>query len=203
MRAATDVAAPASLPRLQPPPLAVSGVGFAGQDDQTLIARPKFLPGLSVHEEPTVIGQIPREALDYERAAAHRTQALPINHAPAATPAREEPALPRFSSIPPSSLPEGPESPQDETRRASPRAFARSEPPTRPMASALRLPVSASPRQVPAVVATRDEPTLVSGALPAGPWSAAAFAPSRWQVTRVALMLLALGLVSFLLLKVR
>jgi predicted Zn finger-like uncharacterized protein len=208
MPAATDIAPPSPLPKFHPPaPLEVPSADFATrQDDVTLIARPKFGQRLSVHDEPTVIGQIPREALDYERTFAQRTQPPPGNDAPA-VPAESEP-LPRFPSRRPSALPEVRESSHDETKRASPRAFARSEPPNGPLVTAAaelpRIPSPPPPPRAASVVVkeTRDEPTLVSSALPAVPSRAAAL-PKRSLVMRAVLMLIALGLVSFLILKLR
>jgi predicted Zn finger-like uncharacterized protein len=211
MPAATDVAPASPLPRFQPPPpLEVPSADFSRQDDVTLIARPKFGQGLSVHDEPTVIGQIPREALDYERAFAQRTQPPPGNAVPArgASPAAPEPEepLPRFPSGRPSALPEVPESSYDETKRASPRAFARLEPPTGPFVAARHSPVPSAPPppQAPTVVIkeTRDEPTLVSSALSSSP-AASLPQAQRSHLTRVALMLLALVLASFVILKLR
>lgn len=209
---ASDVAAPSPLPKFNPPPpLQVpSAAGLAArQEDVTLIARPKFGQGLSVHEEPTVIGQIPREALDFERAFAQRTQPPPGIDGPAASApaaAADSEPLPRFPSGRPSALPEVPENPHDETKRASPRAFARSEPPTGQFVSGPlpRIPSPPLAPHVPTVVIkeTRDEPTLVSSALPSLPSPAAAL-PQRSHAMRVALMLLALALASFLILKLR
>jgi hypothetical protein len=176
MPAATDIAPPGPLsgPRI-PPPIAVPGANLARPDDVTVLARPKLKQELSVHDELTVIGQIPREALDYERAFAQRTQPPPprandepVESVPAARAAPVEPEgspPPRFSAA----SPEVP-SAEDTTRRASPLALAGLEPPTGPLDTAPLLP-SAAPR--------------------------------RWHRIRIALMLLALVLVSFLILKRR
>lgn len=208
---ATDPAPlPSRLPSFNPPP-SFESLAAQGEtpDDVTVIARRRFGQDLSVHEEPTVIGQIPREALAYERAFAQRTQPPPGNdeltaEAAPAPMVPEEP-LPRFPSARPSALPEAPESPHDETKRASPRAFARGEPapPLAPPAPAL---VSPQPPPAPPTVVikqTRDEPTLVSRAL-AVPTSPPPELPQqRSIVVRIALMVLALALVSFLILKLR
>jgi len=81
------------------------------EEERTMIARSRFGDDMSVHEERTVIGQIPREALEFERMFAQRTQPPPAHpaDAPSTTPPPPEPALgspalPSFSSAPP---PEG------------------------------------------------------------------------------------------------
>ena len=219
-----DVIAPSPPPKFQPPrPLSVPSLDSVRQEEQTLIARPKFGENVSVHDEPTVIGQIPREALEFERASFQRAQpapavvaATPAVSAPAALAsaaapvAASEPPLPRFDSSRPAALPETPESPADETKRASPRAFARSEPPapivTTPVPPLQPSVPPAPPPALPTVMIkdTRDEPTLVSRSLPRSR-SPKARAPqrSRSHMARVALALLAVVLVSFLILKLR
>ena len=47
------------------------------EEDQTMIARSRFGDEMSVHDERTVIGQIPKEALEFERMFAQRTQPPP------------------------------------------------------------------------------------------------------------------------------
>jgi hypothetical protein len=207
----SEIAPPSPLPKLQPPPpFEVPRADLARQDDVTLIARAKFGHGLSVHDEPTVIGQIPREALDFERAFSQRTQPPPSGDADgAAAPAvntEPEQPLPRFPSGRPSALPEARESHEEETKRASPHAFARSEPPTGQFVPAALPPVPVPPRPQPPTVVikeTRDEPTLVSSALRPSLSPAVAPPRARSTVVRVALMLLALAVVSFLILKLR
>lgn len=75
------------------------------EEDQTMIARSRFGDDMSVHEERTVIGQIPREALEFERMFAQRTQPpppdAPRTAPPPAVPAMGAPGLPSFSSAPP------------------------------------------------------------------------------------------------------
>lgn len=77
------------------------------EDDQTMIARSRFGDEMSVHEERTVIGQIPREALEFERMFAQRTQPPPPEEVPTAPPPAgplpSSPNLPSFSSAPPPS----------------------------------------------------------------------------------------------------
>ncbi|HYP99624.1 MAG TPA: zinc-ribbon domain-containing protein [Polyangiaceae bacterium] len=83
------------------------------EEDRTMIARSRFGDDMSVHEERTVIGQIPREALEFERMFAQRTQPpppdapdAPPTAPPPPVPAMGSPGVPSFSSAPP---PENPE----------------------------------------------------------------------------------------------
>lgn len=196
--AALDAVPPAPrLKPLAPLPVPVPKIDANHPDEVTLIARPKFGENLSVHDEPTVIGQIPREALDFEKNLAKPADAPA---APAAVAALARPVA----------LPELPESPRDDTKRASPRAFARSEPPIAPILTTPVPPIHPSvppaPAPLPTVMIkdTRDEPTLISRSLSRSRSPAATPAPQpRWQVARVALMLIALVLVSILILKLR
>jgi hypothetical protein len=64
----------------------------AGDDATRVFSRPDF----SVHDEPTVVGQIPAAALEAERRYAQRTAPPPAND-PAA-PAASKPALPARES---------------------------------------------------------------------------------------------------------
>ena len=77
------------------------------EEDRTMIARSRFGDDMSVHEERTVIGQIPREALEFERMFAQRTQPPPPEEVPTAPPPApavpNAPGLPSFSSAPPPS----------------------------------------------------------------------------------------------------
>jgi len=77
------------------------------EEDRTMIARSRFGDDMSVHEERTVIGQIPREALEFERMFAQRTQPPPADEVPTAPPPAppvpNAPGLPSFSSAPPPS----------------------------------------------------------------------------------------------------
>ena len=154
-----------------------------------------------MHEEQTVIGQIPREALEFERMFAQRTQPppadglkaggnasssnppLPAMAAPRALPVNTpvvppgEPAV--IISDRPVALPEVPESVIDATKKASPQAFARSEPPT----------VGERP--------VRDEPTMISSAETTEPSVAKAVTARRLRVGLIALLLLAVLLLVF------
>jgi predicted Zn finger-like uncharacterized protein len=97
------------------------------EDDATRVMRKP--QDFSVHDEPTVVGRIPQEALDAERRFAQRTvpppkegEAAPPPQAPveAEAPADTEPA-----HSPPAALPHDvPEQPLDSTKAASPRAIA-------------------------------------------------------------------------------
>ena len=118
------------------------------EEERTMIARSRFGDEMSVHEERTVIGQIPREALEFERMFAQRTQPPPPdekNEAPTApppaAPAMGAPGVPSFSSAPP---PENPgdsvaterppsddeEADEDETGEVRQEGPSMSEPPT-------------------------------------------------------------------------
>jgi predicted Zn finger-like uncharacterized protein len=70
------------------------------EEDQTMVTRSRFGDEMSVHEERTVIGQIPKEALEFERMFAQRTQPPPPD-APSA-PAHPAPvaALPNAGPLP-------------------------------------------------------------------------------------------------------
>jgi len=122
------------------------------EEDQTMIARSRFGDDMSVHDERTVIGQIPKEALEFERMFAQRTQPPPPDEpskptaaaAPAAVPSA--PAVPKLDAE--ASNSERPESDlkaqaeaeeksearteeeEDETENIPQQGFSRSEPPT-------------------------------------------------------------------------
>ena len=129
---ATAPAPPLPLPQPVPAPTRVlppfdlpRAVG--ADDDQTrVMSRPN---DFSVHEEPTVIGQIPQAALDAERLFAHRTEP------PLAGPSEPPPSVPLLTPVVPrpaaSALPHDvPEQAIDSTAMASPQAFrAHSLPP--------------------------------------------------------------------------
>ena len=85
MPAQAPAAPPAVLPEFEPPRLEVAEpvAPSLPADDVTTIAPPKPSAAFSVHDEPTVIGQIPREALEFERAFAQRTLPPPAAPAPA------------------------------------------------------------------------------------------------------------------------
>lgn len=98
------------------------------EEERTMIARSRFGDEMSVHEERTVIGQIPREALEFERMFAQRTQPPPPdekNEVPTApppgVPAMSAQPLPSFSSAPP------PESPGDSVATDRPSAEKEAE----------------------------------------------------------------------------
>ncbi len=140
MAVAPRVLAPFDVPR-----------AVSADDDATQIMRRPASEDYSVHEEPTVIGQIPREALEAERRFASRTEPPPTPEdareasAPSATP-----LVP-----PPAALPHDvPEGPLDATAHASPQA--------------LRVSASSLPPQPQAEIAT-----LLSQRLPR-------FRPRRW-----------------------
>ena len=113
------------------------------EDDRTMVTRSRFGDDMSVHDERTVIGQIPKEALEFERMFAQRTQPPPPDEpgkpSSASPPAAVVPnaaPLPSFGSEPPES--NGSElkadaeqkDQKDETENIPQQGFSRSEPPT-------------------------------------------------------------------------
>ena len=189
--ATADAPLPQALPRVLPLPSDPElGAPSLPEEDVTLIARPKSKASFSVHDEPTVIGQIPREALEFERRFAQRTLPPPAEVAPAEPPVAQAPATEQHApppssdardatrpvslSQPPGALPELPESADDETKRASPRAFG------------LPTPVPPPPEPL------RDDRTLISGASPSVLLrSPAAASQHRWRATLVVALVLA------------
>jgi hypothetical protein len=217
MPAEAPVAPPVVLPKFEPPRLELADPAAPSprEDDVTLIARPKPSGGFSVHDEPTVIGQIPREALEFERAFAQRTLPPPAAPAPASeAPVAAPPAEPAAAAAldraaPPlalhTALPEMPERADDETMRASPRAFAMQDPVlVEPAPVAMPVPVAPTPRPLAAV---RDEATLISGAPAPGPAPSTLDAPSEAsrgsRGALIAFLLLAALLLAFAILKPR
>lgn len=206
-------AAPAAPPRPPSPAVAPAAAAVtpaalrAGmpdslrEEDETMIVRSKFREDVSVHEEQTVIGQIPREALEFERMFAQRTQPPPADEPKAsADTSSSNPPLPAMPTprplltntpvVPagepaviisdrPVALPEVPERVIDSTKNASPQAFGRSNPP------------AAGARPV------RDERTMISSAETTEPSVAKAVTARRLRVALVALLLLAVLLVVF------
>src|SRR4051812_3507208 len=89
--------APTPAPVHQPAPTPASGRSPLSapvqpvQEERTMVTRSRFGDEMSVHEERTVIGQIPAEALEFERMFAQRTQPPPPD-APSA-PAIAAPAV--------------------------------------------------------------------------------------------------------------
>jgi len=115
------------------------------EEDRTMVARSRFGDDTSVHDERTVIGQIPKEALEFERMFAQRTQPPPADEKDSAeakdtarppAPLPNAPPLPSFDSESFGAQPEQSES-DDEggEERASesenpPEGDSSSEPPT-------------------------------------------------------------------------
>ena len=160
-----------------------------------MIMRSRFGNDMSVHEEQTVIGQIPPEALEYERMFAQRTQPPPPDEAnagtePAGPPMPDMPA-PRvaFPSTPSASdeaadptaegLPEVPERVSDSAHGASPETFPGSGPPSRGEKNV--------PEERPAASLTETAATGV----------ARSFTARRLRVALLALLVLAAGLLWF------
>lgn len=180
-----EEAVPTAMPA---PAIASPESSHLREDDVTLIARPKA-SAFSVHDEATVIGQIPAEALAVERMLSQRTlpppAGTPLPSAPSFPPSTisEPPASPPAS---PRSLPEMPERAIDETKSASPQAFSRSEPPAAPTA-----PVAPAAPKKPL---PRDDRTLVSGSLESPiPVATPAVTPSRLRFALLAVVVVALG----------
>ena len=132
--------APARPPVSVPVPVPRHSVPSAEgpEDDRTMIARSRFGDDMSVHDERTVIGQIPKEALEFERMFAQRTQppppdtpSSPGKAEPAATAVPKEAPLPSFASEPPADSSEPPPDDVDDATKDVPLpAFSGSEPPT-------------------------------------------------------------------------
>jgi len=141
---------PPSSPLHAPAPAAMQTAMSAAlrEEDRTMVVRSRFGDDMSVHDERTVIGQIPKEALEFERMFAQRTQPPPPDEPakPSASPpvaSVPNPApLPSFGSEPPESNGPEPEPEPEaeaeaeqedrkpETEHVAPQGFSRSEPPT-------------------------------------------------------------------------
>jgi len=162
-----------------------------------MIMRSRFGNDMSVHEEQTVIGQIPPEALEYERMFAQRTQPPPPDEANAGTepagPPLPDMSAPRapFPSTPSASdeaadataeapgLPEVPERGSGSANGASPETFPGSGPPSRGEKNV--------PEERPAASLTETAATGV----------ARSFTARRLRVALLALLVLAAGLLWF------
>lgn len=125
MRAGGAEASPMSLPEPMPvAPRVLPGFDVPrapGPDDDAtrIMMRPS---DYSVHDEPTVIGQIPQEALDAERRFSLRTEPPPRDTEEAAAPPVAIPA----ALAPTALLHDVPERAADITALASPQAFRNS-----------------------------------------------------------------------------
>lgn len=115
--------APVSLPEPVPaqsrvlPPFDLPRA-LGSDDDQTrVMSRPA---DFSVHEEPTVIGQIPREALEAERRFSQRTDPPPIEPS---DPPRSIPLITPLVPHPTSLMGDPPAKANDTTALASPQAM--------------------------------------------------------------------------------
>ncbi|MEI9940972.1 MAG: zinc-ribbon domain-containing protein [Pseudomonadota bacterium] len=177
-----------SAPVHSPAPAPVQSAMSAAmhEEDRTMLTRSRFGDDMSVHDERTVIGQIPKEALEFERMFAQRTQppppeasGAPSNASPPATTAPSEPPLPSFSSSEPPAAPEAPQRADDEAESASSEGFSRSEPPT----------VGTKP--------TSDVRGLVSLAEATHPSVARTVTARRLRVTLITLLVLAVLVLLF------
>ena len=153
-----------------------------------MIARSRFGDDMSVHDERTVIGQIPKEALEFERMFAQRTQppppdkpSVPASSPPALASVPNAPNLPSFademSEAP--EAPKGDEDDEDETGNLPDQDFSRSEPPT----------VGNQP--------TSDVRGLVSLAEATHPSVARSVTARRLRVSLIAILVLAVLLLLF------
>jgi hypothetical protein len=98
------VSAPAHAPLAAPVPSAFAD--DMREEDRTMIARSRFGDDTSVHEERTVIGQIPKEALEFERMFAQRTQPPPPDEKD--DNAQKDSAETKDTARPPAPLPNAP-----------------------------------------------------------------------------------------------
>jgi len=196
----SPVQAPVSAPRHSSMPAELR------EEDQTMIARSRFGDHMSVHDERTVIGQIPKEALEFERMFAQRTQPPPPDAPdapPAASTAPPPPGpvphtdpLPSFSSEPPppesaaepSTVGEGiagkSQDDDDQAQSKQQQNLSLSEPPT-----IGNKPTSDSPRGV-ASLAEATHPSV-----------ARSVSARRLRVTLVTLLLLAVLVALFVIQK--
>ena len=125
--------------------------GDASEDATRVLPKPN---DLSVHDEPTVIGEIPAAALEAERRYAQRTMPAPAQNA-----AAESPVAGPAAAEPPRALSHDvPEHPLDVTEIASPQAKRASQaslpPPADELAPSLRVPPASLPPQPAAEVKT-------------------------------------------------
>jgi predicted Zn finger-like uncharacterized protein len=109
-------------------------VPAAPDDDATrVMQRPT---DFSVHEEPTVIGQIPAEALEAERRFSQRTVPPPKEETIIVHPS--VPSMPAAPVSPMALREDVPESPMDATRGASPQGIRKSLPSLAPPSPELK-----------------------------------------------------------------
>jgi len=184
-RAPAPVAAPAPAAPVSAPVHSMAPA-VVPEEDRTMIARSRFGDDMSVHDERTVIGQIPKEALEFERMFAQRTQPPPPDTPSSSGKAEKAAAvpsdapLPSFASEPPAESSEPPPNgADDETKTAPPEAFSGSEPPT----------VGTKP--------SSDARGLVSLAEATHPSVARSVTARRLRVTLITLLVLAVLLALF------
>lgn len=188
-----------------------------------MVTRSRFGDDMSVHDERTVIGQIPKEALEFERMFAQRTQPPPPGEEAKARPPAPLPApaplpsaahLPKFpgsewqDSEPPAKA-EPSEPPAQAEQSEPPEQSEQSEPPRAAAYSAEDAddetkhvavrPVSVSePPTIGALLgkSSSDVRGLVSMAEATHPSVARSVSARRWRVTLVTLVVL--GVLAFL-----
>ena len=195
------VSAPAHAPVSSPAQAAMAAA--LREDDRTMVTRSRFGDDMSVHDERTVIGQIPKEALEFERMFAQRTQPpppdAPAKSAPAVAPVPSAP-LPSFAdenrqedskdsedsedsgdSDQPKQ-PEDAEDAEDRTKNVPVQVFSQSEPPTLGTLSSK---------------SSSDVRALVSLAEATHPSVARSVTARRLRVTLVAVLVLAVLVLLF------
>jgi hypothetical protein len=164
------------------------------EEDQTMVTRSRFGDEMSVHEERTVIGQIPKEALEFERMFAQRTQPPPPD-APSA-PAHPAPgaALPDAGPLPSFAS-------EDSERPAAPLPSFASEDSERPVSddaeSAPQAALSASEPPTVGNKPTSDTRGLVTLAEATQPSVARSVSARRLRVTLITLLVLAVLVLLF------
>ena len=165
------------------------------EEDQTMIARSRFGDEMSVHEERTVIGQIPKEALEFERMFAQRTQPPPPDTPSApAQPAAAVAALPDAGPLPSFAS-------EDSERPAAPLPSFASEDSERPLsedeAIAAQAALAASEPAAVGNQPTSDTRGLVTLAEATQPSVARSVSARRLRVTLITLLVLAVLVLLF------
>jgi predicted Zn finger-like uncharacterized protein len=182
------------------------------EDERTMVNRSRFVDDMSVHDERTVIGQIPKEALEFERMFAQRTQPPPP----------DAPKAPTITSPPVAAVPNAPQLPSFADATEEPEVRARpegsegseppensegSEPPAGPNAAedededaTKNVPVQVFSQSEPPTVGTKpnsDVRGLVSLAEATHPSVARSVSARRLRVTLVTLLVLAVLVLLF------
>jgi len=204
--AAAPAHPPVAVPA-HPPVSAAAQAAMASafrEEEQTMVARSRFGDEMSVHEERTVIGQIPKEALEFERMFAQRTQPpppepnAPGTASPPTAPAEGTEPLPSFASEPPLAA-ETPKQPEPSDAPAEPDDEADDEPDD----VAKNVPGDIYSRSEPPTIGTlgrkssSDVRAMVSLAEATHPSVARSVTARRLRVTLVTLLVLAVLVALF------